>query len=162
VKILFTLFVLTQGLFANASVGGFDLMQLAPIAVVFVIFYFLIMRPQQKKAQAHQAMIKELRKGDRVITAGGILGTVDKVINDSEISLEIAEGVKVRAIKSTVNNVVAKTQPANESTKQIKSESDKTPAATSTATAAASKKNQAKAPAAKPVAKKSTSKSKSE
>jgi preprotein translocase subunit YajC len=159
VKILFILFILTQGLFANGSVGGFDLMQLAPIAVVFVIFYFLIMRPQQKKAQAHQAMLKELRKGDRVITAGGILGTVDKVISDNEISLEIAEGIKVRAIKSTVNNVVAKTQPANESTKQIKSEPEKT---SSTATSVDPKKSSVKAPGAKTVAKKSTPKSKSE
>ncbi len=157
-KILFIILVLTQGLFANGSIGGFDLMQLAPIAVVFVIFYFLIMRPQQKKAQAHQAMIKELRKGDRVITAGGILGTVDKVINDSEISLEIAEGIKVRAIKSTVNNVVAKTQPANEPSKQIKNDSEKTPPTT----AAAHKKIPTKGPAVKLATKKPTPKSKSE
>ncbi|MCX7343750.1 MAG: preprotein translocase subunit YajC [Proteobacteria bacterium] len=158
-KILFILFILTQGLFAD---GGFAdspmLGQFLMIGSVLAIFYFIVIRPQQKKAQAHQAMIKELRKGDRVITAGGILGTVDKVINDSEISLEIAEGIKVRAVKSTVNNIVAKPQPANEPSKQIKNDSEKAP---STANAAP-KKIPAKGPAVKIATKKPTPKSKSE
>jgi preprotein translocase subunit YajC len=128
VKILLIAFALTTSeLFANGSTGGFDMMQLAPIVLIFVIFYFLIMRPQQKKARAHQDMLKELRKGDRVVTAGGILGTVDKVVNDGEISLEIADSVKVRVLKATVSSVVAKTQPIADSTKQNTSKDDSEP-----------------------------------
>jgi preprotein translocase subunit YajC len=70
--------------------GGFDLVQLAPLALIFVVFYFLIIRPQQKKAKDHKTMIDALRRGDKVVTSGGIVGTVAKVLNDREISLEIA------------------------------------------------------------------------
>ena len=115
-KILLIAFILNVTLFANGSAGGgFDIMQLAPIVLIFVIFYFLIMRPQQKKAKSHQEMLKELRRGDKVVTAGGIIGTVDKIVNDSEISLEIAENVKVRILKATISNLVAKTHPVSES-----------------------------------------------
>lgn len=124
-KILFIAFILlSKELFANGSGGGMDFMQFLPFIAILVIFYFLIMRPQQKKAQTHQAMLKELRRGDRIITAGGILGTIDKVVNENEVSIEIAEGVKVRVIKATINNVIAKTQPANETSKQQKAEAD--------------------------------------
>lgn len=124
-KILFIAFaLLSKELFANGGTGGFDIMQFLPFIAVLIIFYFLVMRPQQKKAQTHQAMLKELRKGDRVITAGGILGTIDKVVNDNEISVEIAEGVKIKVIKSTINNVLDKTNPVSDSSKSQKTEED--------------------------------------
>ena len=107
--IVFTASVST--LFADGGGPGFDMIQLLPLVLIFVIFYFLIMRPQQQKARIHQEMIKELRRGDRVVTSGGIFGTVDKVVNDGEISLEIADNVKVRVVKATVTEIVAKTQP---------------------------------------------------
>ncbi len=75
------------------------------------------LRPQQKKTRAHQEVLKELRRGDRVVTAGGLLGTVDKIINDGEISLEIADKVKVRVVKATVTEVLSKTQPVAETAK---------------------------------------------
>ncbi len=127
-KSLFIAFIITSSaLFANGTVGGFDMMQLAPIVLIFIIFYFLIMRPQQKKAQAHQAMLKELRRGDRVVTAGGILGTIDKVVNEGEISLEIAESVKVRVLKATVSSIVSKPQPVGEFTKQSSAKTESEP-----------------------------------
>lgn len=104
-------------LFAEGGGAGFDMMQLIPLALIFVIFYFLILRPQQKKTRAHQEVLKELRRGDRVVTAGGLLGTVDKIINDGEISLEIADKVKVRVVKATVTEVLSKTQPVAETAK---------------------------------------------
>lgn len=122
-KILLIALIIASGpLFANSAASGFDIMQFAPIVLIFIIFYFLIMRPQQKKAQSHQAMIKELRRGDRVVTAGGILGTIDKVINETEVHLEIAPDVKVRVLKATISSLVAKTQPISEPTKIDKSE----------------------------------------
>ena len=107
----------TSMLFANGGGAGFDMKQLIPLVLIFVIFYFLILRPQQKKTRAHQEVLKELRRGDRVVTAGGLLGTVDKIINDGEISLEIADNVKVRVVKATVTEVLAKTQPVAETVK---------------------------------------------
>ena len=104
-------------LFADGGGAGFDMMQLIPLALIFVIFYFLILRPQQKKTRAHQEVLKELRRGDRVVTVGGLLGTVDKIINDGEISLEIADKVKVRVVKATVTEVLSKTQPVAETAK---------------------------------------------
>jgi len=94
--------------------GGFDLVQLAPLALIFVVFYFLIIRPQQKKAKDHKAMIEALRRGDKVVTSGGLIGTVAKVLNEREVSLEIADGVRVRAMRSMIAEVMARTEPAGE------------------------------------------------
>ncbi|HEX9461371.1 MAG TPA: preprotein translocase subunit YajC [Alphaproteobacteria bacterium] len=93
--------------------GGFDLIQLAPLALIFVVFYFLIIRPQQKKSKDHKAIIDALRRGDRVVTSGGIVGTVAKVVSDREISLEIADGVRVRAMRGMIAEVMARTEPAS-------------------------------------------------
>lgn len=101
---------------ANGGAGGFDIMQLLPFGLLFVIFYFLLIRPQQKKAKAHQEMLKELHRGDHVLTAGGILGTVDKV-SDAEVILEIASGVKVNVVKSTITQVLKKNHAAGEAAK---------------------------------------------
>ena len=99
---------------AAGGAGGFDLVSLAPLVLIFVVFYFLLIRPQQKKMKAHKAMVAAVRRGDRVVTAGGIVGTVSKVLSESELQVEIAEGVRVRVLRSTITDVVAKTEAADE------------------------------------------------
>ncbi len=84
-----------------------------PLALIFVVFYFLLIRPQQKKMKQHKAMLGSLRRGDRVVTGGGIIGTLTKVINENELQVEIADGVRVRVERSQVAGVVAKTEPAD-------------------------------------------------
>ena len=85
-----------------------------PLLLIFVIFYFLMIRPQSKRAKAHQAEIMAVKKGDDIITGGGIRGRVTKVTDD-EAEVEIAAGVKVRVMKSTISIVVQpKTKPAND------------------------------------------------
>ena len=114
-------------LFADGGGAGFDIMSALPIVLMFVVFYFLLIRPQQKKARAHQELLKELRRGDRVVTAGGIMGTVDKLVNDGEITLEIADNVKVRVVKATVTEVMSKTQPVTENAKHVAVNKDNAP-----------------------------------
>lgn len=86
--------------------------QFVPLILIFLIMYFLLIRPQQKKMKQHQAMVAALRRGDQVITQGGMVGKVVKVKDDGELELEIAEGVKVRVIQNTIASVVSKTEPA--------------------------------------------------
>ncbi|MDW4496716.1 preprotein translocase subunit YajC [Sulfitobacter sp. D35] len=86
--------------------------QFVPLILIFAIMYFLLIRPQQKKMKEHQAMVKALRRGDQVVTQGGIVGKVSKVKDDGELELEIAEGVKVRVIQNTIATVISKTEPA--------------------------------------------------
>lgn len=86
--------------------------QFVPLILIFGIMYFLLIRPQQKKLKDHQAMVKALRRGDQVVTQGGIVGKVVKVKDDGEVEIEIADGVKVRVIQSTIANVINKTEPA--------------------------------------------------
>ena len=74
--------------------------------------YFLLIRPQQKKVKEHQAMVSALRRGDQVVTQGGIIGKVVKVKEDNELELEVADGVKVRVVQSTIATVISKTEPA--------------------------------------------------
>ncbi|WP_010138608.1 preprotein translocase subunit YajC [Oceanicola sp. S124] len=93
---------------------GNALAQFLPLILIFAIMYFLLIRPQQKKMKEHRAMVDGVRRGDQVITQGGIIGKVSKVKEDGEVEVEIAEGVKVRVIKSTLANVVSKTEPAGE------------------------------------------------
>lgn len=91
--------------------GGFGGMEsLLPLVLIFVVFYFLLIRPQQKKQKAHRAMLGELRRGDRVVTAGGVIGLITRVNSDSEITVEIAEGVRVKVVRSMVSDVIAKTE----------------------------------------------------
>ncbi|KXF92205.1 preprotein translocase subunit YajC [Phaeobacter inhibens] len=91
---------------------GGALAQFLPLILIFGIMYFLLIRPQQKKLKTHQAMVEALRRGDQVVTQGGIIGKVAKVKEDGEIEVEIAEGVKIRVIKSTIAQVLNKTEPA--------------------------------------------------
>ncbi|MGC3939471.1 preprotein translocase subunit YajC [Roseobacter sp. EG26] len=86
--------------------------QFVPLILIFGIMYFLLIRPQQKKVKEHQAMVSALRRGDQVVTQGGIIGKVAKVKDDGELELEIADGVKVRVVQSTIATVLSKTEPA--------------------------------------------------
>ena len=86
--------------------------QFVPLLLIFGIMYFLLIRPQQKKAKEHQAMVSSLRRGDQVVTAGGLIGKVSKVKEDNEIEVEMAEGVKLRVVQSTIAQVISKTEPA--------------------------------------------------
>jgi preprotein translocase subunit YajC len=102
--------------FAQSSGGGSDFMiQLVPILLMFVIFYFLLLRPQQQRAKAHREMVTNIRRGDTVVTSGGIVGKVTKVRDDNEIEVEIAENTRVRVIKGTVAEVRVKGEPVKES-----------------------------------------------
>ncbi len=83
-----------------------------PLVLIFLIMYFLLIRPQQKKLKEHRAMVEALRRGDQVLTGGGILGKVHKVHDDGILEVEIAEGVRVRIPRSTITQVMAKTEPA--------------------------------------------------
>jgi preprotein translocase subunit YajC len=88
------------------------LMQFLPLVLIFVVFYFLLIRPQQKRAKEHKTILEALRRGDRVVTGGGIIGTVAKVVNDEEVAVDIAENVRVRVLRSTITTVLARTEPA--------------------------------------------------
>lgn len=102
-------------LVAGAAGGGANpIVQFAPFILIIVIFYFLLIRPQQKKAKEHQDMVTAVRRGDVVVTAGGLIGKVTKIIDDREAQVEIAEGVKVKVVKSTLADVRSKTEPADE------------------------------------------------
>jgi len=91
----------------TSSLGGF-----VPIILIFGIMYFLMIRPQQKKAKDHRGMVEALRKGDQIVTQGGIIGKVVKVKEDGEVEVEIAKEVKVRILKHTITQVMNKTEPS--------------------------------------------------
>ncbi|MEM6478151.1 MAG: preprotein translocase subunit YajC [Pseudomonadota bacterium] len=80
--------------------------------LIIAIFYLLVFRPQQQKMKAHQKMVSELRRGDQVVTQGGVIGKVTKVKEDNELEVEIASGVKVRVVQETIVRVMSKTEPA--------------------------------------------------
>jgi preprotein translocase subunit YajC len=96
------------GIFDNQSA----LIQFLPLVLIFVVFYFLLIRPQQRKAKDHRTMLDALRRGDRVVTGGGIIGTVARVENPEEVTVDIADGVRVRVLRSTISSVLAKPDPA--------------------------------------------------
>ncbi len=91
--------------------GGSGFEALLPLVLIFVVFYFLLIRPQQKKQKHHKEMLGAIRRGDRVVTGGGIVGTVTKVIDDRELAVEITDGVKVRVQRALIASVIAKTEP---------------------------------------------------
>ena len=96
---------------AAAGGGGFDVMAFLPLILIFVVFYFLLIRPQQKKMKQHREMVAALKRGDRVVFAGGLIGTVAKVLSDTELSIELTEGVRIKAQRISVAEVLAKTEP---------------------------------------------------
>lgn len=106
--------MITPAFAQGASTGGSTdiILQLVPFILIFVIMWFLIIRPQQRKVREHQEMIKNVRRGDTVVTSGGIIGKVVKVLDDSpDIEVEIAEGVRVKVARSMVSEVRAKGEP---------------------------------------------------
>jgi preprotein translocase subunit YajC len=93
--------------------AGSAFAQFVPLILIFVIMYFLLIRPQQKKAKDHKAMVAALRRGDQIITSGGLIGKVIKVKDDHEVEVELSEGVKVRVVRQTIAQVTSKTEPAS-------------------------------------------------
>lgn len=85
-----------------------------PLIAIIAIMYFLMIRPQMQQRKAHQAMVDALRRGDEIVTAGGLFGKVTKVKDEHEVEVQLAEGVKVRVVRSTIARVVNKTEPASE------------------------------------------------
>ncbi len=104
--------MLVSPAYAQAAGGGSAFASFIPLILIFAIMYFLLIRPQQKKVKEHQAMVEALRRGDQVVTQGGVVGKVTKVKDDGEVEVEIADGVKVRIIKHTIAQVLNKTEPA--------------------------------------------------
>jgi len=102
--------------YAQAGPLGGDslLISLLPFVLIFVIMYFLILRPQQKRVKAHQEMIKNVRRGDTVVTSGGLMARVTKVIDDDKIEIELADGVRVQQMRSMLAEVRSKGEPAKE------------------------------------------------
>jgi preprotein translocase subunit YajC len=97
---------------ASATDTNNLLMSLLPFALIFIIMYFLIIRPQQKKAKEHNELVKNIRRGDTVITSSGLVGKVTKVVDDDQIEFEIADGVRVRQMRQMISIVRAKGEPA--------------------------------------------------
>ncbi len=100
---------ISQAWAQGAGGGGGDfLVQLFPLVLIFVVFYFLLIRPQQAKVRAQREMLAGVKRGDRVVTGGGIIGLVTKVISDNEVQVELAEGVRVRIIKQTITDILTR------------------------------------------------------
>ena len=102
--------------FAQAPFGGGDnlISFLAPMVMIVAIMYVIVLRPQQKKAKEHQELIKNLRRGDTVVTSGGLVGKVTKVVDDEQVEIEIADGLRVRQVRSMVTGVRAKGEPVRD------------------------------------------------
>jgi preprotein translocase subunit YajC len=101
--------------FAQGLGGSNDmLMSLLPFVAIFVIMYFLILRPQQRKVKQHQELVKNVRRGDTVVTSGGLVGKITKVVDDDQIEVEIADGVRVRQLRQMISDVRAKGEPVKD------------------------------------------------
>ena len=103
--------------YAQSPFGGGStdmITSLLPFVLIFVIMYFLILRPQQKRVKQHAEMVKNVRKGDTVITSGGLVGRVTKVIDDDQVEVEVAPDVRVRQMRSMLSDVRAKGEPVKE------------------------------------------------
>jgi len=90
--------------------SGSGIAQFIPLILIFVIFYFFLIRPQQKKIKEHKLMVSQLKRGDEIVTSGGIVGKIEKVTDDDKIELSIADNVTVKVIRSTVQNLVNNSQ----------------------------------------------------
>lgn len=102
-----------QGSLFGGGDGGM-LMSLLPFVLIFVIMYFLILRPQQKRVKTHQEMVRNVRRGDTVVTNGGLIGKVTKVIDDDQIEIEIADEVRIRQMRQMISDVRAKGEPVKD------------------------------------------------
>lgn len=107
---------------ATAAAGAAQqpgvLANIAPLFLIMVVFYFLLIRPQQKRLKEHQNMIESIKRGDKIVTAGGVIATVTKVEDDAHVQVEIAPEIKVKIVRSTISSVLSRTEPAaaNDST----------------------------------------------
>ena len=109
----------------GAGGGGFGGMeQLLPLVLIFVVFYFLLIRPQQKKAKVHREMLGNLRRGDRIVTNGGLMGTITRVPNETELIVEVADGVKVRVLRGMIAESLSKSEPAPAKSKKEQTEDE--------------------------------------
>lgn len=99
---------------AGGAGGGDILMSILPFLLIFVIMYFIIIRPQRAQMKKRDEMLKAIRRGDQVVTGGGFLGKVTKVVDDNEVEIEIADGVKVRALRAMISDVRSKAEPVKE------------------------------------------------
>jgi preprotein translocase subunit YajC len=97
---------------ASGAGGGDVFVSLLPLVLIFIVFYFLLIRPQQQKMKQHKAMLEALKKGDQVLTGGGIVGKVTRVDPDGMVMVEIAQGVQVKVLKGTISDVMSKPAPA--------------------------------------------------
>ncbi|MCW5697770.1 MAG: preprotein translocase subunit YajC [Bauldia sp.] len=99
-----------------ASGGSALLLNLLPFVLIFAIMYFLIIRPQRTRMKQHQELVRNVRRGDTIITNGGLIGRVSKVVDDMEVQVEIAEGTRVRLLRSSIAEIRSKTEPVREDT----------------------------------------------
>lgn len=90
------------------------IMSLLPFVLIFVIMYFLILRPQQKRVKQHAELVKNVRRGDTIITSGGLIGKVTKVLDDEQVEVEVADGVRVRQVRGMISDVRAKGEPVKD------------------------------------------------
>jgi preprotein translocase subunit YajC len=88
------------------------LVQFLPLVLIFVVFYMLLIRPQQKKQKEHRAMLEALRRGDRIVTGGGLLGSIHKIVSPDEVEVNLGQNLRVRVVRSTISSVLAKPEPA--------------------------------------------------
>jgi len=113
---MFVTTAFAQGSLFGGGAGGEGglLMSLLPFILIFVIMYFLILRPQQKRVKSHQDMVKNVRRGDTVVTNGGLVGRVTKVIDDEQIEIEIADAVRIRQMRQMLSEVRARGEPVKD------------------------------------------------
>jgi preprotein translocase subunit YajC len=114
--------------------SGFNIVSFAPFILIFVLMYFLIIRPQNKKAKEHQALVQALGKGDKVIMNGGLIGTITKVLSDAELEIALEEGAKARVVRSMVASIIKGTGAPQAKTPAEKSPVKKAVAATKKST----------------------------
>jgi preprotein translocase subunit YajC len=123
----------TSPAWAQAAAGGNGFSDMLPqimmMGAIFAVFYFLLIRPQQRKSKEHKEMLGKLRRGDRVVTGGGIIATVVKVVDDNEVLVEIADGVRSRIVRSTITGVLARSEPAKDDKEEQAEEKPKVRAA---------------------------------
>jgi len=96
---------------AGGALGGDMFVQLLPLLLIFVVFWFFLIRPQQKKAKQHREMVANVRRGDQVVTGGGLLGKVTKVLDENTAQVELAENVRVKVLSTTLQDVLSKGTP---------------------------------------------------
>lgn len=99
---------------ADAAGASSFLINMLPFIAIFAIMYFLIIRPQRQRMKQHQEMVANLRRGDTVVTSGGLIGKVSKVVDDTEVQVELSEGIKVRVVRAMVQEVRSKTEPVKD------------------------------------------------